>query len=164
MVSFIGGEHPVQLAPGKYRYTKPWSMKGERTYMEVNHLESPVFVGMARGQTIELPSMEFVAEIFQYLNIDGLNSNECLLQFNLPAKEVADMKIIGENGLGPMSFEQKYLDKDGIFSDYISPKTEKMIILGNEEGIFPMEVTYADGTKDFLRTYCSPGSYLLEQL
>ena len=164
MTTFVGAVQPVKTSSGKYSLNIPWGTKGSRTYIEVNHLESPIFVGVDGGNKLELPSLEFVQEIMRSFQIDGLNERECLVQVNFDKKEVVNVSLRGESAQGPMTFEQNFLDKDGVFTKYVSPMSGKLFILGNEEGIFPILVEYADGKKDYLRTYCSPGSYILEQL
>ncbi len=164
MKTFVGALNPSKLELGKYKLDIPWSTKGERTYIEVNHLASPIFIGIDDAQKLELPSVEFVQEILRSLNIDELHANECLVHINFAKKEVVDVKVRGESSQGPMTFEQSFLDKDGVFTKYVSPMSDKLFVLGNEEGIFPIQIEYADGKKDMLRSYCSPGTYLLEQL
>lgn len=164
LTTFIGQKNPMKISAGKYSLNIPWGLKGERTYIEVNHLSSPMFVGMDGNNKLELPSIEFVQEILKSFKIDELHSNECLMHLNLDAKEVVDIKVRGESALGPMTYEQSYLDKDGVFTRFVSPMSNKLFLLGNEEGIFTIQIKYADGKKDYLRTYCSPGTYLLEQL
>ncbi len=163
MITFVGEQSPTKISAGKYSLNVPWGTKGSRTYLEVNHLSSPIFVGLDGNNQLELPSIEFVQEILKSFGIDQLHANECLVHVNFAEKEVVDVKVRGESALGPMTYEQMFLDKDGVFTRYVSPMSNKLFILGNEEGIFSMQIEYADGKKDFLRTYCSPGTYLLEQ-
>ncbi len=164
MKTFVGNMNPSKVASGKYVLNIPWATKGSRTYVEVNHLDSPIFVGIDGNNKLELPSLEFVQEILRSFSIDELHSNECLVHINFDNKEVVNVKVRGESSQGPMTFEQSFLDKDGVFTKYVSPMSSKLFILGNEEGIFPVEIEYANGKKDYMRTYCSPGTYLLEQL
>jgi len=164
MMTFVGNHHPNKISSNKYSLNIPWSLKGNRTYIEVNHLSSSIFVGIDDSKKLELPSTEFVQEILRSLNLEELNNRECLVQLNFANKEVVDVKVRGESALGPMTYEHSYLDKDGVFTRFLSPMTRKLFILGNEEGILPIQVEYSDGKKDYLRTYCSPGTYLLEQL
>jgi len=164
MKTFVGNMNPTKVASGKYVLNIPWATKGSRTYVEVNHLNSPIFVGIDGNNKLELPSLEFVQEILRSFSIDELHSNECLVHINFDKKEVVNVKVRGESSQGPMTFEQSFLDKDGVFTKYVSPMSSKLFLLGNEEGIFPIEIEYANGKKDYLRTYCSPGTYLLEQL
>ena len=164
MKTFVGNMNPSKVASAKYVLNVPWATKGSRTYVEVNHLNSPIFVGLDGNNKLELPSLEFVQEILRSFSIDELHSNECLVHLNFDNKEVVNVKVRGESSQGPMTYEQSFLDKDGVFTKYVSPMSNKLFILGNEEGIFPIEVEYSNGKKDYLRTYCSPGTYLLEQL
>lgn len=64
------------------------------------------------------------------------------------------------------------LDNDGKFYDNLSDKTQKIIVVGESEGpeqISPdakinIKIQYQDGSVQFLNSYCSPNTYLVEQL
>jgi hypothetical protein len=64
------------------------------------------------------------------------------------------------------------LDSDGKFYDSFSNKTRKIIIIGEGQGgseVSPdakvnIKIQYEDGSVQFLNSYCSPNTYLVEQL
>jgi hypothetical protein len=65
----------------------------------------------------------------------------------------------------------QYLDADGRFYDSASEKTRKVIVYGENQGPdeemtgkVNVKIMYLDGTVDFLGSYCSPNTYLVEQL
>lgn len=162
ITGFLTGEHPEQILPGEYKFSTPWLIKGSRSYLEFNHLGDAIFVGIDGDKKVTVPSREFIGEVLKAFQMDGLNQ-ECLVQINLE-KEIKDIKVFGESDRGPSVYDTAYLDKEGVFSAGISNISEKLFLLGNEEGIFNVRVDYADNTQDVLRTYCSPSTYLLEQL
>ncbi len=162
IIDFLTGNHPELIVPGEFKVSTPWMIKGSRTYLEFNHLSDSIFVGIDGDRKVTVPSREFIGEILSAFQIEGLNQ-ECLVQINL-RKPVRDIRVFGESDRGPSVYDTAYLDSEGVFSSEISQMSEKLFLLGNEEGIFNLRVDYKDGTQDFLRTYCSPSSYLLEQL
>lgn len=161
-INFVSGEEARQVSPANYVLTTPWKIKGSRSYFELSYLSDSVFVGLDSNKTLELPSQEFIGETLRAFNMDGLNK-ECLLQINFPQK-VRDFKILGESARGPAVFDMAFLDEDGVFSAELSPISNKVFLLGNEDGVFNIKVKYENGNEDYLRTYCSISTYLLEQL
>lgn len=162
IVNFISGDRAQRVAPGKYVLNTPWKIKGSRSYFELGYLDDSIFVGLDSDKNLELPSLEFISEVMRSFQLDGLNS-ECLLQLNI-AKPIREAQISGESERGPTAYDQSFLDEDGVFSSELSPLSRKLFVLGNEEGIYNIRIKYEDGSSDYLRTYCSPSSYLLEQL
>lgn len=162
IVNFLSGEKAEKQAPGEYIFKTPWKIKGSRSYFELGYLNDSIFVGLDRDASLELPSLEFIGEVMQAFQMDGIN-RECLLQLNMK-KSIREIKLNGESDRGPTAYDLSYLDEDGVFSSELSPLSKKLFVLGNEEGIYNIKVLYEDGTSDYLRTYCSPSTYLLEQL
>ena len=64
------------------------------------------------------------------------------------------------------------LDSDGKFYDSLSAKTNKIIIVGEGQASsdisldskINIKIEYEDGSVQFLNSYCSPNTYLVEQL
>lgn len=162
IVNVEDGKNPEKVAPGQYVLKTNWSIKGTRTYVELGHLDDSIFVGIDGDKKLELPSLEFVRELLTNFRLDSLN-NECVLQVNFSQK-VKNVQVFGENARGPAVFDLSYLDKDGIFTPELSPLTEKLLLLGNEEGIFNVFVEYENGAQDYLKSFCTTSAYLLEQL
>jgi hypothetical protein len=63
-----------------------------------------------------------------------------------------------------MSLDRFYLEKNGSLSEEETPLSTKLFILGDQQGIINVKVEYQDKTTDYLQTFCSPETYLLEQL
>lgn len=162
IINFLSGEKASKTAPGKFVLRTPWKIKGSRSYFELAYLDDSIFVGLDSDTELELPSLEFISEVMRAFQMEGINS-ECLLQMNIQ-KPIRNILMSGESDRGPTAYDLSYLDEDGVFSSEISPLTRKLFVLGNEEGIYNVQVKYEDGSSDYLRTYCSPSTYLLEQL
>ena len=63
-----------------------------------------------------------------------------------------------------MFAETSFLDVDGNFSKDNSELAEKVFVSGDMEGVFNARLDYTDGSTEFLKTFCSEGSYIIEQL
>lgn len=63
-----------------------------------------------------------------------------------------------------MSFEKNILDNDGVFYKDFSANSERVFVLGEKQGVFNIKLEYVDGTVQFLQSYCSDATYLIEQL
>ena len=93
--------------------------------------------------------------------IDSLK-DRCLVQINL-SKDVKEIKANGKNRSGEMLIETSFLDSDGEFSRE-SDLAKNAFLVGDLEGQFSVRLDYTDGTTEFLKTFCSEGTYLVEQL
>ena len=89
--------------------------------------------------------------------------DRCVVQLNL-SKDLRDFKVNGKNRSGEMYVETTYLDIDGNFSKDSFEKAENAFIVGDLEGQFSVKLDYTDGSTEFLKTFCSENTYLVEQL
>ncbi len=143
---------------------------GGRQYLELTHHSEPIFVGLKENKTLSIPSERFMRYVLS--NFEGGNlGNRCLVQVNL-SKQVSKVDVGSESvGSNLMTYTQM-LDTDGKFYESASNKTEKVVIVGenqggattNMDGRINIKVEYTDGSNEYLNTYCSPNSYLVEQL
>lgn len=143
---------------------------GGRQYLELTHQSEPIFVGLKENKTLSIPSERFMRYVLS--NFEGGNlGNRCLVQVNL-SKTVSKVDVGSESvGSNLMTYTQM-LDTDGKFYESASNKTEKVVIVGenqsgstaNMDGRINIKVEYTDGSNEYLNTYCSPNSYLVEQL
>ncbi|MBF0311900.1 MAG: hypothetical protein HQK52_00700 [Oligoflexia bacterium] len=139
----------------------PFSMSS-RQYVEFKHLNDVIYAG--RGvdvHSINLPSNEYIKNIFKRKGVDDIRSG-CMVQVNM-SKRVDSIAIEGSS-LEGMTLDVTYLGRDGKFTREVAPNAEKAFILGDSAGVVNVKVDYNDGTSDFLQTFCSEDSYLVEQL
>lgn len=143
---------------------------GGRRYLELNHQAEPVFVGIRDNNNVTVPSENFMRHILS--NVEGAKlGNRCLIQVNLNKK--ADKVDVAAESVGQslMTYTQM-LDADGKFYDSLSEKTEKVIIIGESQASgdtspdakVNIKIQYQDGSVQYLNSYCSPNTYLVEQL
>lgn len=145
-----------------YDIKVPTLVSGMRKYLEFKHLRDSIFVGSSKEKEIEIPSNEFIAKVLEMNQVSSLK-DRCVVQINL-SKDLREVKANGKNRSGEMFVETSYLDKDGNFSRDSSELADKAFIVGDMEGQFNIRLDYTDGSTEFLKTFCSEGTYLVEQL
>ena len=146
------------------------SSLGGRRYIELNHQSEPVFVGLRENSTVTVPSENFMRFILSKVE-GGKLGNRCLVQVNLPKKALRYEVSSESAGAGLVTYAQ-VLDRDGKFYDSMSDKSQKVIIIGegqasgnvSQDAKINVKIEFQDGTLQYLSSYCSPNTYLVEQL
>jgi hypothetical protein len=151
-----------KLAIAKYEVAYPLQSAGMRKYLEMTHLRGSIFVGYADNRELRIPSQELVYHIIEAHGLRSLE-NTCMIQVNFK-NQVSQIEVFGESNKGPMALITTYLDNDGYWSQEPTELTEQMFIAGDERGSVSLRVEYLDGSKDYLQTFCSYDTYLVEQL
>lgn len=146
------------------------SLLGGRKYLELSHQREPIFVGLKDHKSLVIPSENFMRYLLSRFEGGRLGSR-CMIQVNL-SKKALSYEVASESvGQSLVTYPQ-VLDADGKFYDSVGPKSRKIIIVGENQGpqnLNPdskvnIKIVYEDGTTDFIGTYCSPNTYLVEQL
>ena len=151
-----------KLTSNRYKVKNVLYPLGMRSYMELKHLNESIYLGRWDKKTASIPSEQYMRHVLNKFRINSVGSN-CLVQINLP-KQASELYFNGQSKTGAMRMQGKILDKDGIFYTDLSNESEKIFLLGEEQGIINVKVKYVDGSYDFLQSYCSDNSYLVEQL
>jgi len=162
-VSFFGAKiSSKKKALNAYEIKVPTIVDNDRKYLEFKHVNSNLYVGTNEIKDIEIPSLDFINKVLDQKSMRQMGQR-CLVQINL-TKEVRDIKANGKNKLGEMFVETNFLDTDGNFTDETPEMAEKIFIGGDQEGIMNIRLDFTDGSTGFLKTFCSEGSYLVEQI
>ena len=135
---------------------------GTRKYYELSHLEESVFLGRWNNEYALIPSEEYIQFIMNNFNI-GNSAAQCVVQINL-SKKAKRINYEGLSSDGIMPIEMSILDEDGTFYTDFSENSEKIFLLGEAQGQININLEYLDGTKEYLQSYCSESTYLIEQL
>jgi len=146
------------------------TLLGARSYLELNHLSEPTFIGFREKTSIDVPSENFMRFILSRFD-DSKLGNRCLVQINL-SKKADRMEVAAESVGASLVTYTQVLDADGKFYDSIGEKSRKIIVVGenhsnseiDQNGKINVKIIFQDGTTQFLNTYCSPNTYLVEQL
>ena len=146
------------------------SLAATRRYLELSHQDEPVFVGIRQMNKVLVPSESFMRHILSNLDNSKL-ANRCVVQVNL-RKKVSKVDVDSESIESSVETYAQMLDTDGKFYDSASDKTRKIIVVGENQGSekisqdakINIKITYQDESVEFLGSYCSPNTYLVEQL
>ena len=162
IVGLTFGNKFKKLTNNRYRLNKVQYPLGMRSYIELKHLQESVYVGRWNNKVVTVPSEQYMRHVLNNFNMKGVGSS-CLVQVNLP-KQANELFFNGQSKSGSMRMQVRILDKDGIFYTDLSNESEKIFLLGEEQGIINIKVKYVDGSLDYLQSYCSDNTYLVEQL
>ncbi len=162
LVFFATNIKAKKKALSAYELKLPSLAGGMRKYLELRNFKESVFVGFNEQRQLEIPTIEFMDLVLEKNNISELGER-CLVQLNL-SKDIKDIKIAGKNRTGEMDIQTMFLDKDGNFSSENPEYSEKAFILGDLEGLISAKVEYINGSSEYIKTFCSEGSYIIEQL
>lgn len=143
-----------------YLFTRVGSRDYHKNYIIFSHLEQEIIASLNGYSHLELPSESYLNYI-----LDGFkhSNRSCMVQINVSG----DMALFDIEGYGEkdyFSYELSSLGKDGVFDQFISSKTKKIFIQGIGEGVFYSKITYKNESVDYLKSFCGPGTYVLEQL
>lgn len=151
-----------KIGVNEYSIRTPDKILGFRDYFELTHLRESIFFGSNRSSEIALPSRGLYTELLNYLQISELGG-ACLIQINL--KDVPqDFLIAGDKGMERLNYQLLFVDEDGEVGSEINPSTRHAYIYGEGLGIFNIKISYLDGQYDYMQTFCSPRTLLVEQL
>ena len=145
-----------------YEIKVPELASGMRKYLEFKHLNDSIFVGSWNQKDIEIPGNDFIGKVLEANQVNSLK-DRCVVQINL-SKDLREIKANGKNRTGEMFVESTSLDNEGNFSRDSFELAEKVFVTGDMEGQFNIKLDYTDGSTEFLKTFCSEGTYLVEQL
>lgn len=167
---FAKDVHGEKLDQNTYKMNFGKALLGGRNYLELTHESESVFIGTKSETELSVPSESFMRHILGSLP-DSKLGNRCVIQVNLK-KKVSEVEVAPESVDQALMTSAQYLDADGRFYETASGKTRKVIIVGENQGAPELDMTgkvnvkiqYLDGTHDFLGSYCSPNTYLVEQL
>lgn len=148
----------------RHEFTNLMLPLGTRQYIELKHIDGSIFVGKWDHDTVEVPSRDFIAILLEQFEIPNF-SQYCMVQFNLPSKhKLVEMTLTGQTGTDYLDRDVYYLETDGTFNDEPTVRAKKFFVVGKREGVFNLELEYASGVKDYLRSYCAKDTYIVEQV
>ena len=132
----------------------------KRKYLKLDHLGESLYIGRWEQSNLVVPTEAYISHILDMFDMKG---GECLVQLNL-SKDLSGFNINGISATNSMRLDVKMLDADGKMYNDIGEKTEKIFISGREQGIINIELEYSDSSSQYIQTYCSENTYLVEQI
>jgi hypothetical protein len=151
-----------KLTLNKYQVGNVLYPVGTRSYTQLNHLSETVFVGRWKNTQVTIPSETYMRFVLGQFSLGSVGT-QCLIQINL-SKKANSYSLSGQAADRMMGIQTKILDTDGLFYSDFSAESKKIFILGEEQGIINAKIKYTDGSEDYLQSYCSNSTYLVEQL
>lgn len=155
-------ESPKQIGINTFEFSKYSGMTSSNSYLAFNHLGDTIFAGMRLSNYVILPSNSFIESILRAEGIGNLEY-QCVIQLNL-SEPVMEILYDGEDSVGPMEVKLHYLDEDGVLSEEPSILTKHAFFIGTGQGVINMRVEFLDGRRLVAQSFCSEGTYLVEQL
>lgn len=170
MTEFTQTPRTEKLSLNNYKLPVGLQSYGSRLYLELAHQNEPIFVGVGQNKSVHIPSEDYLRLVLSNFP-EGKLTTRCMVQINLSKKAVS-LSHLAESVEDHLMTEAQMIDKDGRFHHSISEKTEKIFIQGEYQGnakadpngVIHVKVNYTDGSNDYLKTFCSPNTYLVEQL
>lgn len=170
VIQFATTKTLQKLTTNKFKTDFKKTLLGGRKYLELTHQEEPVFVGYKSNNKLEIPSENFMRLILSNFEGSGLG-NRCLIQVNL-SKKAVKVDVGTESVQASVMPYVQMLDMDGRFYDSVGEKTTKIVVVGEAQGApeiskdskINFKISYEDGSEEFFGSYCSPNTYLVEQL
>lgn len=170
VLQFATTKKAQKLTTNKFKTDFKKTLLGGRKYLELTHQEEPVFVGYKSNNKLDIPSENFMRLILSNFEGSGLG-NRCLIQVNLTKKAVK-VDVGAESVQASVMPYVQMLDIDGKFYDSVGEKTTKVVVVGEAQGApevskdskINFKISYDDGSEEFFGSYCSPNTYLVEQL
>lgn len=148
---------------GVYKLDSEEKVKSSRSYLEFKHLSSPIYLGLNDDQkVISVPSEEYISNSLRMFDLDELRKM-CVVQINLESP-VKKIDVTFETSRGYSNYDLRTISKDGSISSKIEPDSKVILLLGEEQGTFNIGLKNYKNEIDFIETYCSDTTYLVEQL
>ncbi len=155
-------KRPNKKSLNRYVYKNMSYPLGTRQYSVLNHLSDSLFIGRWNNSIVEVPSDDYIKFIMDKFRMQNIGS-QCVVQINL-AKAARKIISSGRTVYGHMRLDKKILDEDGQIFDEVSENTTKIFLVGDNQGVINAKISYLDGSFDYLQTYCSEDTYLVEQM
>lgn len=153
---------PKQMGLNSFIFNNYGIVDSSNSYLEFNHLGDSIFAGMRFSNYVILPSASFITSILNAEGVDSLD-NHCMIQLNL-SEPVKNVLYDGEDRVGPMEVKLHFLDEDGVLSEEPSLLTKHAFLFGSGQGVVNMQIEFLNGRKLVAQSFCSSGTYLVEQL
>ncbi|MBY0516081.1 MAG: hypothetical protein K2P81_04185 [Bacteriovoracaceae bacterium] len=166
----FSGVKASKKAPSTYRLKSGQLLLGARHYITLKHQREEIFLGVDSSTEAVIPSEAFIGEVIRKFGIQG-NSQACVVQVNL-AKPAKSYEVLAESHAQSHVSYGLVLDKDGQFYESMGEKSRRLLIMSENQGgdkasqnaKLNIRLNYIDGTSKSFSSFCSPNSYLVEQL
>lgn len=170
VTAFFTNEKAQKASTDKYRFRASPRLLGARQYYSLNHQGEDLFLGVDGAARADVPSESLMREVIRRFKLGG-NSRACVVQVNLdrPARHFQ---------VNAQSFNHEHtsyglvLDADGQFYESMGETSRRLFLMSenvsgeelSDNAKLNVRIEYVDGSFRSFSTFCSPNSYLVEQL
>jgi len=166
----FGGQKAQKVSPAVYKLRAAPLLLGSRHYVTLTHQKEEIFIGVDKSMEVDVPSEDLIREVIRKFGLEG-HAAACVIQVNLdrPAKRY---EVLAEShGQSHVSYGL-VLDKDGQFYESLGESSRRLFIMSENQGgeeaaqnaKINVRIEYQDGSKRNFASFCSPNTYLVEQL
>jgi hypothetical protein len=159
------------LVEGKIQKLSPSVfLQQENNYYQLMHLKEPIYLSIHQNKNVVIPTEKFIENIMGKIN-PNFNKNSCLIQINLNGR-LKEIKYQVESYNSSMVERVIYYTKRGEYFESLTDETDTVFLLAEnqtgdylgDKGTAHFSLFYDDGRKETFQSFCSPGTYLVEQL
>lgn len=159
-----------RLGTNTYKLKAPALLMGSRHYLTLSHQREEIFVGVDTSKVVHIPSEDLISAVIRKFKLQG-HASACLIQVNLdrPAKKY---EVMAESHQETHVSYALVLDKDGGFYESMGEDSKKLFIMSESQAgeaftqnaKINIKIDFLDGSTKSFSSFCSPNTYLVEQL
>lgn len=135
------------------------SIAGTDEYLQIESEGARYFANVSNKDKITIPTPDLNSYIFKRLNLSGLE-NACLVVIN--TEDLSQFEAVLATASGNQKLNIYSLGNNGQFNYEMDERTQKVILVGQDQGVITYRTTNSIGKKTTKKSYCSLGAYLIE--
>lgn len=157
---FNSKNRAIEVGINRYKIKTSFRISGMKNMLEFENDRGNVIVSYNDESNVVLPSQEYQQYLIDLFDLGSMEEN-CIVEIR-PSKKIKNIRFDSFDNKGKMPTDLYYFDEDGMFDLEPSELTTKAYFIGDGPGVIYSEIEYIDGKKDYLKTYCSNKTYLIE--
>lgn len=169
VTAFFTNKKAQKSAPGVYSLPSVPRLLGSRQYLALSHQSENILVGVEGSGSVDIPSEGLMREVIGRFKLTG-SAQACIIQVNLDRPVKSHQVLAQSYDEGHVSYSLA-LDADGEFYESMGETSRRLFIMSenratkfSENGKVNIRLEYQDGSFRSFSSYCSPNTYLVEQL
>jgi len=154
---------PTQLSrigTNGIKATSEFKLRNTKSYFQIFSQGFNYFVSPENKKQIEIPTTELNKIVFGRIGL-GTLENSCMVTVETNGK-IQDFKASLATATGTQGLNIYSLSENGQINYEIDETTQKIILVGQDQGEIHYSMTDMNGKKTNQKTYCSLGTYILE--
>ena len=149
------------IGDNRYQIKIPPTISEFKKYLEFSHIHPSIFVNVNNKTKVTIPAEDYLAAKLQELDLDlSQMQGTCLAQINI--NDIDESYVSMETSGDYENHEVYYFDRDGFFSKSPTIDSVQIFILAGSPGIFNLKIDHFDKESTYIKTFCSPNRYIIE--